>query len=556
MSENVSKIQTRITTHDGPADPSDHEISLVDTTDPGSEVRTQDEPRSSSPSASSKKLARKGTRDSVKGQITRRKYAKYQQQRYHSKTDSVTTAEGPSSKPASIQQAQDVEAEPGTQTVDFAPAKPIAVPIERGRENVDKRRRESRRLKEEVSEIDILYENQRGSFFCGIPLYSHSSLLPIDPSPWTNKDFKDSPVDITNAQVPDPSWGWAWKTWYVDMSHDVDEEGWQYSFAFGRNWVWHGTHPWFHSFVRRRRWLRKRVKLDLESRRGRPGSMGEAHNLTGDYFTIHSKRDRSPVDAVDGTAKTARPSSFISFPSTIDINEPPEDLKDIASLITSLKLAKIDREKIEMVKKFVKQGGEELAYLKDHIPDIMSFLVFQNSRTQLLSYLKKTANEARQHRQVHEDEEKPETDAESRRIDNLLAAVEAANAEIGGLEYWSDRKHVLKTNDSEGPTMQTIATIFDQPASKPKIENDPVEMIKGISEKADIPDESTESMFKSPQCPSASHGQDETNEKVDETPTREDKGKGRAYESEDDQIEQDSNPRLGSDEVYVPDAVD
>jgi hypothetical protein len=555
MSENVSKILTRIT-HDGPADPSDHEISLVDTTDHGNEARSRDEPRSSSPSASAKELARKGTRDSLKGQFTRRKYAKYQQERYDSKTGSVTTAAESSSKPASIQQAQEAEAEPGTQTVDFAPEEPITVPIERGRKSADNRRRESRRLKEEVSEIDILYENQRGSFFCGIPLYSHSSLLPIDPSPWTNKDFKDSPVDITNAQVPDPSWGWAWKNWYVDMSHDVDEEGWQYSFAFGRNWVWHGTHPWFHSFVRRRRWLRKRVKQNLESRRGRPGSMGEAHNLTGDYFTIHSKRDRSPIDAVDGTAKTARPSSFISFPSTIDIDELPEDIKDIASLLTALKFSKIDREKIEVVKKFVKQGGEELAYLKDHIPYIMSFLVFQNSRTQLLSYLKKTANEARRHRQGHEDEEKPESDAESRRIDNLLAAVDAADAEIGGLEYWSDRKHVLKTNDGESVTIQTIATIFDQPAPKSNIEDDPVAEIRGISEKADIPDGTTESAFKSPRRPSASHGQEETNEKVDERPKREDKGKGRAYDSEDDQIEQDSNPRLGSDEVYVPDAED
>ncbi|EXJ59578.1 hypothetical protein A1O7_03724 [Cladophialophora yegresii CBS 114405] len=555
MSENVSKIVTRITTHDGPADSFDHEISLLDTTDQGNDAGSGDEPRSGSPSTSSKELARRGTRDSLKGQFTRRRYAKYQQGRYHSKTDGVTRAEDPSSKSVSRQPAQHVEAQPRTQTVDFASAEPVDVPVERGRQSADKRRRESRRLKEEVSEIDILYENQRGSFFCGIPLYSHSSLMPIDPGPWTNKDFKDSPVDITNAQVPDPSWAWAWKTWYVDMSHDVDEEGWQYSFAFGRNWVWHGTHPWFHSFVRRRRWLRKRVKRDFEGRRGRPGTMSEAHNLTGDYFTIHSKRDRSPIDAVDGTAKTARPSSFISFPSTIDIEELPEDVKDIASLLTALKLAKIDREKIEVVKKFVKQGGEELAYLKDHIPQIMSFLVFQTSRTQLLSYLKKTANEARQHRQDHEDDEKPGGDAESRRIDNLLAAVDAANAEIGGLEYWSDRKHVLKTTDSDSLTMQTIATIFDQPAPEPKFENDPVHAIKGISEKADIPDESTESIFNATRPP-APQRPDETNEKLDDAAKKEDKGKGRAYDSEDDQIEQDSIPRLGADDVYVPDAED
>src|ERR1700742_2691155 len=191
MSENVSKILTRITTYDGPADPYDHEISLVDSTDPGNEVTPREEPRSSSPSASSKDLTRKGTRESLRGHFTRQKYARYQQERYHANTNSSVTTEDPLPKAASVQQAQKVKAGPNTQTVDFAHAEHVTVPVERGRMSADKRRRESKRLKEEISEIDILYENQRGSFFCGIPLYSHSSLLPTDPSPWTNKDFKD-----------------------------------------------------------------------------------------------------------------------------------------------------------------------------------------------------------------------------------------------------------------------------------------------------------------------------------------------------------------------------
>ncbi|KIW28713.1 uncharacterized protein PV07_08351 [Cladophialophora immunda] len=545
MSENVSKILTHITTYDGSAaDPYDHEISLIDTTQPGNESRTHDEPRSGSPSSSTRQLAKKGTRESLKEHLGRRKYAKYQQDRYHSKTSSVVTAEEPSSQAASTRKAQHAGTEAGTQEVDFAHTASVA----RGRKSAEKRRRESKKLKHEIHEIDILYENQRGWFFCGIPLYSHSSLLPPDPSPWSTKDLKDSAVNITNAQVPDPTWEWAWNSWYVDMSHDVDEEGWQYSFAFGHNWTWHGTHPWFHSFVRRRRWLRKRVKRDGHGSYGRPGSMSDAHHLTGDYFTIHSKRDRSPISAVDGAGKTARPSSFISFPSTIDQDEPPEEIKDIATLVTALKFAPIDREKIDVVKRFVQQGGEELVYLKEHIPAIMSFLVFQNSRRQLVSYLKKTANEAREHRQTHEEENKPEGDAESRRINNLLSAVEAADAEIGALEYWSDRKHVLKTDDAQSLTTPPIATIFDQPVPKPKADDDPVEEIKGIPEKADIEEANTHSIFNSEWLSSIEdkQGQDEAKE-------TEDKGKGRAYDSEDDQVEQDSTPRLGADEVYVPD---
>ncbi|KIW89074.1 uncharacterized protein Z519_10559 [Cladophialophora bantiana CBS 173.52] len=549
MSENVSKILTRITTYDGSAaDFYDHEISLIDTTQPANEPQSLSEPRSGSPSSSTRRLARKGTREPLKDHLNRRKYAKYQQDRYHSKTSSVVTAEEPSSQSASTQQSQQADTEAGTPKADFAHAESV----ERGRRSAGKRRRESRKLKEEIHEIDILYENQRGWFFCGIPLYSHSSLLPPDPSPWTTKDLKDSAVNITNAQVPDPTWEWAWNNWYVDMSHDVDEQGWQYSFAFGHNWTWHGTHPWFHSFVRRRRWLRKRVKRDVEGRYGAPGSMSDAHHLSGDYFTIHSKRDRSPISAVDGAGKIARPSSFISFPSTIDQEETPEEIQDIATLLKALKLAPIDREKIVVVKKFVQQGKEELVYLKDHIPGIMSFLVFQNSRRQLLLYLKKTANEARQHRQSHKEENKPESDAESRRINNLLAAVEAANAQVGALEYWSDRKHVLKTDDARSLATRPIATIFDQPAPKPKTDDDPVEEIKGIPEKAHIEEGNTQSIFNSEQRSSIEQEQEQQRQQ-DQEKDIEDKGKGRAYDGEDDQVEQDSTPRLGSDDVYVPD---
>ncbi|OAP58798.1 hypothetical protein AYL99_06095 [Fonsecaea erecta] len=549
MSENVSKILTRITTtYDGSAaDPYDHEIALIDTTQPGNEVRLHGELRASSPSSSTRQLAKKGTRESLKEHLGRRKYAKYQQDRYQPKTSIIASVEDASSQSASAQQTQQAGTDAGTQEVDFAHTASAA----RGRKGAEKRRN-SRKLKHETHAIDILYENQRGWFFCGIPLYSHSSLLPPDPSPWSNKDMKDSPVNITNAQVPDPTWEWAWNSWYVDMSHDVDEQGWQYSFAFGRNWTWHGTHPWFHSFVRRRRWLRKRVKHEVQESYGRPGSMGDAHHLTGDYFTIHSKRDRSPISAVDGAGKTPRPSSFISLPSTIDQNEPPEDIKDIATLLVALKFAPIDREKIDVIKRFIQQGGEELVYLKDHIPDIMSFLVFQNSRRQLLSYLKKTANEAREHRRAHEEENKPEGDAESRRINNLLAAIEAADAEIGALEYWSDRKHILETDDAQSLATRPIATIFDQPAPEPKTDDNPVEEIKGISKNAGIGVGNTQSVF-DPEWRTSIEDRDKQNKVEEREKEKEGKGKGRAYDSEDDQVEQDSMPQLGADQVYVPD---
>ncbi|KAK5337271.1 hypothetical protein LTR20_004970 [Exophiala xenobiotica] len=539
MSDNVSNFASRVSTFDGTKDPYDHEISLIDSTEPSD----QDAPQPSSASVTSSRLSRIPSRTAVRDHLARRKYAKWQQHQLSTTGDSVDTTETPESRPTTVDE-DEREHGRATETVDFAHNEPT----DRGQKSAQKRRQESRRLKHQVHEIDILYENQRGSFFCGIPLYSHSSLLPTDPGPWMNKDFHDSPVNITNAQVPDPSWEWAWKTWYVDMSYDVDEEGWQYSFTFGRSFSWHGTHPWFHSFVRRRRWLRKRVKKNDMSGRDKPGSLDAAHHLTGDYFTIHSKRDRSPVSAVDGAGKTARPASYMSYPSTIDVEQPPEDVKDIASLLRALKFATVDREKIEVVKRFVTQAGDELYYLRDHIPDIMSFLVFQNSRTQLLAYLKKSADEARRHRQTHEDEGKPEGAAESRRTDNLVAAVDSANAQIGGLEFWSDRKHVLQTADDAALETRAISTIFDEPAPKPKADEDPVKEIKGISEKADLNGEKTASIFHRPQVP---------DEPTEELEGKKDKGKARATDrdSEDDQMEADSNstPRLRPDEVLIPD---
>ncbi|KAF9741800.1 hypothetical protein PMIN06_006212 [Paraphaeosphaeria minitans] len=272
--------------------------------------------------------------------------------------------------------------------------------------------------------IDVLYENQRGWFVFGIPLFSSKALwnLRIDQSPWVDAKFKPSAVNITNAQVPDPSWVWEWKSWYVDMSHDVDEEGWQYSLWF-KGAAWHGNHPWFHSFVRRRRWLRKRVKQRL------PPKSKVNERLFGDTFSIGTTLARAM------TSTTSPMSPLESGESSLD-----EEVKDVPTLMRKLKNAAIDREKIVFINRFIEDGGEELHYLAEQIPTIMSLLIFQNSRRQLLSTLMETIDDARTHRGTHKERGKPENEVEERRINNLLKAVEAADAECKKLEYWSDIK--------------------------------------------------------------------------------------------------------------------
>lgn len=108
---------------------------------------------------------------------------------------------------------------------------------------------------------DVLVENQRGWFILGYPFFSHNMLFSLDPSPWTyGPTNKPAPGDVQSFPLPDPSWDWTWNRWYVDMAYDVDDQGWSYSWRFASD-VWHGSHVWFHSFVRRRRWIRLRHRL-------------------------------------------------------------------------------------------------------------------------------------------------------------------------------------------------------------------------------------------------------------------------------------------------------
>jgi hypothetical protein len=198
------------------------------------------------------------------------------------------------------------------------------------------------------SHIDILYENQRGWFVFGIPLFSSKALwnFRLDQAAWVDANFKPSAVNITNAQLPDPSWKWDWKSWYVDMSHDVDEEGWQYSLWF-RGAAWHGNHPWFHSFVRRRRWVRKRVKQTRKK--------NQRESMFGETFSIGTAAMRTSTLGT-GTLGGGTEEQSVD-----------EEIKDIPALMNALKKAAVDREKIVAINRFIDEAGEELHYLAEKV---------------------------------------------------------------------------------------------------------------------------------------------------------------------------------------------
>ncbi|PWY87879.1 peroxin Pex23-like-penicillium chrysogenum [Aspergillus sclerotioniger CBS 115572] len=418
-------------------DPNTGNIALIDNTAPR---RQSDTPTA----AGGSHVSRKWTRVSIRSELAKRKYAKWQPDRLGladdddngdfaaaaeasrrpsdgrdlSATETATTntpSRSPSQHPTPP--SQEVEA------IDFAPQET---------NNTAPKPPTLKGLKPNT-ELDILYENQRGWFFFGIPLYSHSSLLNFDPSAWMTADHRDSPVDITNAQVPDPSWVWAWRSWYVDMSGDVDDQGWQYSFSFASR-AWHGSHPWFHSFVRRRRWVRVRVKR-LVDRRGRTG-LEMAHRLNEDYFTIHSgKNKRAASEAGMTTASAGYYTNGSLSRTTTKVNDeeeaPVEEIADIPALMHALRVAIVDREKVDALDRFLDEGGEELFYLHEQIPEIMSMFVFQASRWQFLTHLTEVIDDLSQKTSQASGTEATEL---QRKLDHLQKATEAARRHLTGPE--------------------------------------------------------------------------------------------------------------------------
>ncbi|CAI7615624.1 unnamed protein product [Penicillium viridicatum] len=410
-------------------------ISLVDNTIP-------QQPTGEGATRRTSTLNRQGTltkhlsRASVQSQLTKRKYAKWQPDRLGIATD---TNDSPSRESSQVREGSISASSAGegsggrdVETVDFAPSR-VSTNNGSGSGQVNgtgdqTNGREDSRSR---SEMDVLYENQRGWFIFGVPRYSHSSLLNLDPSPWMTQDRRASPVDITNAQLPDPSWEWTWKTWYVDMSGDTDEQGWQYSFSFSSS-SWHGTQPWFHSFVRRRRWVRLRTKALARRNLGR-SDFEKSHMLTEDYFTIHSSKAIGREQSTAGLSRVE--SGFLNHASmTVDEEPHIDEIGDIPSLMHALKLASIDREKIDALKKFIEQGGEELYYLNDKIPDIMPMFIFQTSRWQFVTHL---SNVIRELSKAPTDSDK-DADAVQRKKDNLARAVEACKHHITGPDVFKD----------------------------------------------------------------------------------------------------------------------
>lgn len=90
---------------------------------------------------------------------------------------------------------------------------------------------------------------------------------------------------------------------------------------------------------------------------------------------------------------------------------PPDRITDVPALMRALRACRLDREKVAAVKAFLDDAGDEAVYLPDRIPEVMSLMIFQASRRELLALLQAKAGPA---------------------------AVAVAMEEVQRREYWSD----------------------------------------------------------------------------------------------------------------------
>jgi hypothetical protein len=221
----------------------------------------------------------------------------------------------------------------------------------------------------------------------------------------------------------------------------VDEGGWEYSFMFSRKFSWHGS-KWWNSFVRRRAWIRKRIKKRLED------IPMDVHMLNTNYFTVrsasHSRHTRSPSTAGSHASKGS-----VSAVSSTAGDEPDEleigDVEDVETLLMILRRSRIDREKIEAVQNYVEHGADDLVHLQEQMHQIMSLFIFQASRRILLAWLTQQYDET-----VEAQEKDKNSEPLRKRKEYLSAAIKHADEEVRKLAYWSDIKGMAEGGESHG----------------------------------------------------------------------------------------------------------
>lgn len=212
----------------------------------------------------------------------------------------------------------------------------------------------------------------------------------------------------------------------------MDEDGWEYAFAFSKKFSWHRAR-WWNSFVRRRAWTRKRAKRQTDEISTDP------HMLNADYFTVcsTSARNHRSRDSV----ASSRHTRSVSQSSAVDDEEELPDIENIEDLMRILRQSRIDREKLEAAENYL-EHAVDLSQLQKEMHEIMSIFVFQASRRILLSRLMHMYDESTAQLKK---EETPELKARNEAIKD---AAKHADEEVRKLAYWSDVKQMAENGET------------------------------------------------------------------------------------------------------------
>jgi hypothetical protein len=165
--------------------------------------------------------------------------------------------------------------------------------------------------------------------------------------------------------------------------------------------------------------------------------------LNTDYFTVRPASDAKRLSQASLSASLSPSKLSNSRTSSIDPVEETIEIENAETLLSVLKAARIDREKLEAMDNYL-EFGTDLAQLQHEMHEVMSLFVFQTSRKILLSRLTQIYDETTQ-----QLEQKDNAHLRERKV-ALEAAIKHADEETRKLAYWSDIKQMAENGETEG----------------------------------------------------------------------------------------------------------
>ena len=219
----------------------------------------------------------------------------------------------------------------------------------------------------EEFKLEYQVESERGFLVMGSRVFASAALLPMDPAHFSSLTGESLGQYLTEYEIPDNSWVWLWSRWYVDMTADVDDHGWCYSWRF-RSRHWRGHHRFFRSFVRQRLWKRPMIKRSALAKLLDEMDRKRLRNLA--LLNESNERPHSNEEAMKSNE------SLQAEPS-------PESM--ISEL---LQPCRNDREKIDTILEYL-GNSQDNAPSKDYLMGKLSFPISQKVLAQKIEELNK-----------------------------------------------------------------------------------------------------------------------------------------------------------------------